>query len=54
MGERRRRAALSDEQREERFDTGGVDFLTALKRVIAGGREQHEARSVEDERREAD
>ncbi len=39
MSESRRRAdrALLPEQVEERFDTDGLDFETALARVLAGG-----------------
>jgi hypothetical protein len=32
-----RRRALTKEQVEERFDTDGLDFETALARVLAGG-----------------
>ncbi len=34
---RRRRRALTAEQSEERFSTGGVNFDESLRRVLAGG-----------------
>ncbi len=43
---RRRTAALTPEQTEERFDTGGRSFMDSLRLVLAGGRsEGHESKS---------
>jgi hypothetical protein len=43
MSENRRRKSRAPtvEELHERFSTGGQDFLSALRRVIAGGRDGH-------------
>ncbi|MDQ6945477.1 MAG: hypothetical protein M3256_04225 [Actinomycetota bacterium] len=54
MSESRRRStrALLPEQVEERFDTAGLDFETALARVLAGGLDADDHKA--DDEREVD
>ena len=51
---RRRHSRVNSERDQERFSTEGASFLESLRRVIAGGADNHDQVHKADDQREAD